>query len=66
MQISDSHATTIIIAGNKSKTDLDLEQREEWIRDMAYYLWKKKGEKHGEDREDWLAAEASFNEDYSD
>ena len=39
---------------------------EEDIQLAAYYLWKAKGEKAGEDREDWFAAEASFKEDYSD
>ena len=40
--------------------------REEDIQLAAYYLWKAKGEKEGEDRDVWLAAEASFKEDYSD
>ena len=39
---------------------------EEDIQLAAYYLWKAKGEKAGEDREDWFSAEASFKEDYSD
>lgn len=42
------------------------EEREQQIRITAYYLWKQKGEKHGEDRDDWFEAEASFHEDYSD
>ena len=34
------------------------EEREEQVRLAAYYRWKAKGEKHGEDRDDWFDAEA--------
>jgi len=46
--------------------DLSTDEREDDIRLAAYYLWKLRGEKHGEDRDDWYAAEASFHEDYTD
>ena len=42
------------------------EQRDEAIRLAAYYLWKKKGEHHGEDRDDWYEAEDSFADSYND
>ena len=50
----------------KLNSELTPEQQEEQVREIAYYLWKKKGEKHGEDRDDWFATEASFHEDYTD
>ena len=51
---------------HKSSTKSDLDRKLKQVREIAYYLWKKKGEKHGEDRDDWFAAEASFHEDYTD
>lgn len=42
------------------------EEREEAVRLAAYYLWKKKGERHGEDRDDWSEAEDSFEDSYKD
>jgi hypothetical protein len=42
------------------------QEREEAIRLAAYYLWKKKGERHGEDRDDWSEAEDSFADSYND
>ena len=42
------------------------EQREEAIRLAAYYRWKKRGEREGEDRDDWFEAEEVFNDSFSD
>lgn len=42
------------------------DEREEAIRLAAYYLWKKRGERHGEDRDDWIEAEDSFPDPYDD
>jgi hypothetical protein len=42
------------------------EEREDAIRLAAYYRWKKRGENHGEDREDWLEAEDSFADSHDD
>ena len=38
------------------------EERDESIRLAAYYLWKKKGERHGENRDDWFEAEESVDD----
>lgn len=38
---------------------LTSDEREEQIRLAAYYRWKAKGEKHGEDRDDWFDAQDS-------
>ncbi|TLU50877.1 MAG: DUF2934 domain-containing protein [Chlorobium sp.] len=50
----------------KANTEPTPEEQEDQIRLTAYYLWKEKGEKHGEDRDDWFEAESSFKEDYTD
>ncbi|NTV05741.1 MAG: DUF2934 domain-containing protein [Chlorobiaceae bacterium] len=42
------------------------DDREEAIRLSAYYRWKKRGEKHGEDREDWLEAEDALDDSFAD
>lgn len=38
------------------------EERDESIRLAAYYLWKKKGERHGLNRDDWFEAEESVDD----
>ena len=46
--------------------ELTPEEREEQVRLAAYYRWKEKGEKHGEDRDDWFEAEDSVGNDIAD
>ena len=46
--------------------EMSPDERENEIRLAAYYIWEKKGEKQGEDKEDWYEAEVSFHEDYSE
>ena len=48
--------------GKKDDPYLTEEERDESIRLAAYYLWKKKGERHGENRDDWFEAEESVDD----
>ena len=45
--------------GKKKDLYLTDEERDESVRLAAYYLWKKKGERHGENRDDWFEAVGS-------
>lgn len=45
---------------------LSAEEREESIRRAAYYRWKKKGERYGEDQDDWFEAEEAYNDSFPD
>ncbi|ACF43067.1 DUF2934 domain-containing protein [Pelodictyon phaeoclathratiforme] len=45
---------------------LSAEEREESIRLTAYYRWKKKGERYGEDQDDWFEAEEAYNDSFPD
>ncbi len=45
---------------------LSAEERDESIRRAAYYRWKKKGERYGEDQDDWFEAEEAYNDSFPD
>ena len=48
-------------ATSKKEKDIEkLQLHEEQVRLSAYYSWKSKGEKHGEDMADWFEAEESL------
>ncbi len=46
----------------EAEPGLTEEERDELVRLAAYYLWKKKGERHGGNRDDWFEAEESFDD----
>ena len=48
--------------GKKADPFITEEERDESIRLAAYYLWKKKGERHGGNRDDWFEAEEFFDD----
>ena len=52
--------------GKNADPFLPEEERDELVRLAAYYLWKKKGERHGENRDDWFEAEESFDDSIAD
>ncbi|MFZ4524922.1 MAG: DUF2934 domain-containing protein [Chlorobium sp.] len=48
--------------GKRSGPRLPEKERDESVRLAAYYLWKKKGERHGENRDDWFEAEETVDD----
>jgi|GEM_PF-901193 len=62
IQTAMSNKSSAKKKGKKADLFLTDDERDESIRLAAYYLWKKKGERHGKNRDDWFEAEESFDD----